>query len=152
MGIIISLIIIGLVLMLAEIMIIPGVGVAGILGIASMGGSCYYAFREYGTSAGYIVLAVTIALLILLLIWALRSKTWKKMALETNITSKANVPEVDVLVGDRGIAVTRLAPMGNVRFGIHVLEAAALEGMISTGAEVEIVMVDDKKIYVKECI
>ena len=55
MGLIITLILVGLVLILAEILLIPGVGVAGVLGLLSMGGSCYYAFYEFGTLTGGIV-------------------------------------------------------------------------------------------------
>ena len=151
MGLIIAMIIFGLVLMFAEILLIPGVGVAGVLGIISMGGSCYYAFKEFDNTAGVIVLGVNVVLWTLLLIWVLRSKTWKKMALDTNITSKVNVPEVVVAVGDKGIAATRLAPMGNVRFANHSLEVTAMEGMIASGVEVEVVLIDDKKVYVREC-
>ena len=151
MGLIVAMIIFGLVLMFAEILLIPGVGVAGVLGIISMGGSCYYAFREFDNTAGFIVLGVNVVLWTILLIWVLRSKTWKKMALETNITSKVNIPQVSVAVGDKGVAATRLAPMGNVRFANHSLEATAMDGMISSGSEVEVVLIDDKKIYVREC-
>ena len=52
MGLVVSLILIGLVLMLAEVLIIPGVGVAGVLGLLSMGGSCWYAFNEFGNITG----------------------------------------------------------------------------------------------------
>ena len=55
MGFIITLILVGLVLMFAEILIIPGVGVAGILGLLSLGGSCFYAFYEFGNTVGAIV-------------------------------------------------------------------------------------------------
>ena len=48
MGLIITLILVGLVLIFAEILLVPGVGVAGVLGLLSMGGSCFYAFMEYG--------------------------------------------------------------------------------------------------------
>ena len=44
MGLIVTLIIVGLILIFAEVLIIPGVGVAGILGLLSLGGSCFYAF------------------------------------------------------------------------------------------------------------
>jgi hypothetical protein len=44
MGLVISFIIIGLLLLFAEILIIPGVGVAGILGVLALAGSCVYAF------------------------------------------------------------------------------------------------------------
>ena len=45
MGFLITLVLVGLVLIFAEILLIPGVGVAGVLGLLSMGGSCYYAFH-----------------------------------------------------------------------------------------------------------
>lgn len=151
MGLIVALIILGLVLLLAEILLIPGIGIAGILGVLSMGGSCYWAFHEYGTSAGLLVLAIILVLLVLFLIWVLRAKTWEKMSLKTNISSKAVVPEVAVYVGDRGLTVTRLAPMGNVRFGDRVLEVTSIDGIINSSKEVEVVMIEDHRVFVKEC-
>ena len=150
MGLIIALIIIGLVLLLAEILLIPGVGFAGILGVLSMGGSCYIAFHDYGTTTGLIVLAIIIAILILFLIWVLRAKTWKKMTLETNIDSKAVSSDPAVLaVGDCGRTLTRLAPMGSARFGDYVIEVKAVEGMLDPNVDVRVVLIEDNKIYVK---
>jgi membrane-bound ClpP family serine protease len=148
MGLIISLILIGLVLMLAEVLIIPGVGVAGILGLLSMGGSCYYAFHEFGNVTGGIVSGVNGLLLLVLMIYVLRAKTWKRFALETNIDSKAVLQEHVLTVGDRGKTVTRLSPMGAVRVGDNVVEVKALEGMIDPGVEVEVVLIEDNRIYV----
>jgi hypothetical protein len=62
MGLLISLIIIGLLLLFAEILLIPGVGVAGIVGLLSLGGSCFYAFNQMGSTAGAIVTAVNVLL------------------------------------------------------------------------------------------
>lgn len=150
MGFIITLILVGLILVLAEILIIPGVGIAGILGLLSMGGSCFYAFHEMGNTAGAIVTAVNAVLLVALVVWVLRAKTWKRMALDTNIDSKAvDSGEEALVVGDRGRTVTRLAPMGTVRFGNRTFEAKALEGMIDQETEVEIVLMEDNRIYVK---
>ena len=89
MGLLITLILIGFVLILAEILIIPGVGVAGVLGLLSLGGSCYYAFYEFGSLTGGIVTGVMALILLLLTVYVLRAKTWKRFALETNIDSKA---------------------------------------------------------------
>lgn len=150
MGFIITLILVGLILVLAEILIIPGVGVAGILGLLSMGGSCFYAFHEIGNTAGAIVTAVNAVLLIGLIVFVLRAKTWKRMALDTNIDSKAvDSGEEALVVGDRGRTVTRLAPMGTVRFGDKTFEAKALEGMIDQETDVEVVLIEDSRIYVK---
>ena len=150
MGFIITLILVGLVLMFAEILLIPGVGVAGILGLISMGGSCFYAFHQYGNTVGAIVTAVNVVLLVALMIWGLRAKTWKRMTLETNIDSKAVASDSTVLaVGDRGKTLTRLAPMGSARFGNYVVEVKAVEGMLDPNVEVTVVLIEDNKIYVK---
>ncbi len=148
MELIISLILIGLVLMLIEILLIPGVGVVGILGILSMAGSCYFSFVEHGTTVGLIYTGGVILLLMVIMIFVLRAKTWKRAALQTNIGSKA-VEDASVAVGDRGKTVTRLAPMGSARFGNYVVEVKAWEGMMDPNVEVEVVQVEDNKIYVK---
>ena len=148
MGFVVSLILIGLVLIFAEILIIPGVGIAGILGLLSMGGSCYYAFYEFGSTTGGIVTGVNGLLLLLLSIYVLRAKTWKRFTLDTNIDSKAVSFDQVLSVGDRGKTVTRLSPTGVVRVGNNVIEVKALEGMIDPGVEVEVVLIEDNKIYV----
>ena len=150
MGLVITLILVGLILILAEILLVPGVGVAGILGLLSMGGSCYYAFYEFGELYGGVVTGVNALLIVAFTIYVLRAKTWKRMTLETNIDSKA-VESADrtLAVGYRGKSITRLAPMGSVRFSDDVYEAKALEGMIDPGVEVEIVLIEDNKVYVK---
>lgn len=148
MGLIITLILVGIVLMIAEILLIPGVGVAGILGLLSMGGSCWYAFHEFGNLTGAIVTVVTAVVLVVFAVVVLRAKTWKRMTLNTSITSKVNQLAVDLAVSDKGRTVTRLAPMGSARFGDEIVEVKALEGMIDPNVEVEICMIDDGKIYV----
>ena len=149
MGLIVSLILVGLILIFAEVLIIPGVGVAGILGLISMAGSCFYAFHEMGTTTGYIVTGVNALLLLVLVIYILRAKTWKKMTLETNIDSKAVSDDSAVVsVGDVGKAITRLSPMGSVRFGDVAVEVKEIEGMVEPGSNVEVVMIEDNKIYV----
>ena len=142
------MIIVGLLLLFAEILIIPGVGVAGILGLLSLAGSCVYAFLEIGNTAGIIVTAVLSVLLVALTVYVLRAKTWKRVSLSTNIESKA-VAEVTVSVGDEGKTLTRLAPMGQALIGEDPVEVKALEGMIDPDMDIVVVMIDDNKIYVK---
>ena len=148
MGLVISFIIIGLLLLFAEILIIPGVGVAGILGVLSLVGSCVYAFLEVSTTAGIITTVSVVVLLVVMTIYVLRAKTWKRISLNTNIDSKA-ISDVKVSVGDSGKTITRLAPMGQAVIGGESTEVKALEGMIDSNVEVVVVMIDDNKIYVK---
>lgn len=150
MAFIAVLILVGLVLIFAEILLIPGIGIAGVLGLLSMGGSCFYAFHELGTNAGIIVTVINATLIVGLTIWVLRAKTWKRFTLDTNIDSKAlSIDEDRIAIGDRGKTVTRLAPMGTARFENETYEVKALEGMIDPGVAIEIVLIEDNKIYVQ---
>lgn len=150
MGFIIALVIVGIVLIFAEILLIPGVGFAGILGILAIGGSCWYAFFEFGNVVGAIVTGVNVLILALLAVYVLRAKTWKRMTLNTNIDSKAvSVDEKILRVGMRGRTVTRLAPMGMARFENDSVEVKALEGMIDPDVIVEIVLIEDNRAYVR---
>ena len=150
MGFIITLILVGLVLIFAEILLVPGVGIAGVLGLLSRGGSCFYAFMEIGQTTGIIISVINAVLIVALTVWVLRAKTWRKMALKTNIDSKAVSSEASVLaLGDRGRTLTRLAPMGSARFKDFVVEVKALEGMLDPDVDVEVVLIEDGRIYVK---
>ena len=139
-------------MMIAEILLVPGIGVAGILGLLSMGGSCWYAFYEFGSLTGGIVTVVTAVVLVVFAVIVLRAKTWQKMTLNTKIESKVNNVTFELRVSDRGRTITRLAPMGSVRFGNEVVEVKALEGMIDPDTDVEICLMEEGKIYVTPII
>ena len=149
MGLIILLILSGILLLLAEIFIIPGIGVAGFLGVASLTGSCWYAFARLGNAAGTGVTVFNVILVTGLLIYCLRGKTWKRFELQEVIAGGAPGGPV-VVPGDRGTTVTRLAPMGTARFGGRTLEVTSDEGMLDPGVEVEVVRVEGNKIFVKQ--
>lgn len=147
MGLVITLILVGIILILVEILLIPGIGIAGILGLASICGSAYYAFAHLGPWTGVIVTVVNIALLAVLIFYALRGKTWKRLELDTVIDK--HIKEEEVAVGDRGMAATRLGPIGTARINDKSYEVTSLEGMIDAGTRVEIVHIENNKIYVK---
>ena len=71
--------------------------------------------------------------------------------LTTNIESKVNeVPGIEgINAGDRGIAVTRLAPMGTVRVKEMTFEAKSLAGFIDPKTEIEVVKISPSQILVK---
>lgn len=147
MGLVITLILVGIILILVEILLIPGIGIAGILGLTSICGSAYYAFAHLGPWTGVIVTVVNIALLAVLIFYALRGKTWKRLELDTVIDK--HIEEEEVAVSDRGIAATRLGPIGTARINDKSYEVTSLEGMIDAGTRVEIVHIEHNKIYVR---
>lgn len=149
MTFIILLMIAGILFLVAELLIVPGVGFAGFFGLASMIGASYFSFSQMGPTVGAIVTAIEIAVVIAVTVYALREKTWQKLALKTNIESKISDASVEVRIGQTGHTETRLAPMGTARFDGVAVEVKAMQGIIDAGTEIVITLIEDKKIYVK---
>ncbi len=148
--IIAALLITGIVLMFVEMLLIPGVGIAGILSFASFGAACWYAFNFIGRAAGIITTIIASIILIILIIIILRGKTWKRFELKTEVDSKVNVETEKVKVGDQGIAQTRLAPMGTGKFGgVYCEVKSVTNAMIAAGTPIEVVETEDNKVIVK---
>lgn len=153
MGPIVILIVVGLLLLLVETLLLPGFAVTGILGIACMGGACWLAFTTYGTTAGVIVTVICILLAAGLIVWVMRSSTWKKATLNTKIDAKVdvNADRAGIAVGTRGTAITRLAPMGMVRFEDgSKAEVSSASGFVDQGSEVEVSSIEGEKIFIKK--
>lgn len=136
-GIVLLLLVIGVVLLLIEFFLIPGISIAGVGGVLFLGGGIVYAYTAIGPEAGHLTVFGAIVIIALALWIFLKTRTLEKMSLKTEIESKNDpLAGVEVKEGDAGIAVSRLAPMGKVKVGGHVMEARSLNGFIDEGTEV----------------
>jgi membrane-bound ClpP family serine protease len=148
---IILLILLGVILFLVEFLIIPGVTVAGIGGALVMGVAVFMAYRTHGVTAGNYTLLAVLLVSIASLVLALRSKTWRRFMLKTNIDSKVEVGLEDQKIkpGDKGETVTRLAPIGMVRVNDLVIEGKSIGGFLDPKTTVEVTKVLGTQIIVK---
>lgn len=150
-GIVALLVVFATVLMLVEVVFIPGFGITGILGALSMIGSVFYAFFMVSNLAGWVTLVVVGMICIALFMWALYGKSLDKVALKKNIDSKVNAVDVKKFsVGDRGVAKTRLALIGEAVINGEVVEVKSEMGFINEGEKVEIIRFAIDSIYVKK--
>lgn len=130
--IIIVLIVSAVVLFLVELFVIPGISVAGLLAGGCIVFANYYAFAYLGTAGGFITLSVSALACIGSLILFMRSKTLDKIALKKNITSKVDrTAEDKVKVGDTGVAITRLALIGNAEIAGNIVEVKSVDGFLN---------------------
>ena len=121
--VIISLLIIGVLLILIEIIFIPGTTVFGILGFITFFLSSYIAFNTFGNQVGLIVLSISGIILITTIIYMLKSKTWEKVSLKKINTSKFNKGKTKLLnIGDIGKTKSSLKPYGKGIFNGKVYE------------------------------
>lgn len=143
------LILFGILLIVLEILIVPGfiVGIAGavfvLLGVS-------WTWQVYGTTTGIIVTLVSI-LLTGLSIWsALKTSFWKRFSLRDQLKGKMNVIDKNLVkVGDRGAAISSLRPMGTVRVNGVRFEAGTEGQMIPPNYPIIVVSVEENKLIVK---
>ena len=148
--IIISLIIFGILALLAEFLLIPGIGICGILGLGSIIYSAVYAFQFLGSTAGTIVVAIDVVIVVVTLVVMLKEKTWKRLELHEEIDSAVKDDSKLLYVGQRGRTLTRIAPMGTAVFqGVSCEVKSADNTLIDPGVEVEVTRLEDSQIYVK---
>ncbi len=152
MALIITLILIGVLLLAIELLIIPGFGLTGILGLLSIIGGIVLSFTMYGQTTGFIIMFSVILLLFLFTIIILRSKTWKKLSLKESINSKVDTQpnEKGLSVGVTGVTLSRLAPAGRARFNTTDTEVHSQEGIIPSGSKIEISRIEENKIFVRQ--
>ncbi|MFA7250751.1 MAG: NfeD family protein [Bacteroidales bacterium] len=150
MGLIITLIVLGLLLLIAEMTVIPGFGIAGILGLGSFIGAIVMAFIQFGNSIGFIVLFSSLIVCGILVFFVLRSKTWRKITLKKSIDEKAtkSPSEQGITVGMEGISLTRLSPTGNGRFGDVTVEVRSAQELIPPKTPIKVAYIEGLSIFV----
>lgn len=148
---IILLVFFGLLFLLAELVLLPGVSVGAILALVCYGSSIYLAFRNYGTVGGIVVLAVLVVLSLIVVVVSLRARTWQRFSLRQEIRSSSMpvLPADELHVGDRGRTLSRLSPMGKVEIGGRTYEAKSTGAYVDPQCEVEVVGFENFSVIVK---
>lgn len=147
------LILVGLLFIVLEILVIPGQGLFGVLGLIVMGIGIWQTYGAYGNVAGHIVLASSFVASVVSLVLSLRSKTWDRMMLNSKVDGKVNViDEQKIKVGDVGKSVSRLVPAGKAMFSNEFYEVHTHGDFIDPQKEIEVISIDHNKIIVKQKI
>lgn len=147
-AIIIILIVLGLILILLELFVTPGF-VTGLLGGVAWVYAIYKIYNSYGTVSGHLALSGLILLLVACIFIAVKSGFWDKVSLHQNTDGRVNnVP--DVKVGDSGFTISALRPMGKMLVNQTAIEVSTIGELVETGAFVEIIKIENNKIYVKQ--
>lgn len=144
------LLVIGIILILIEILFIPGTTIFGILGVISIFSSDYLSYIYYGSeiAIGYSILNSILSLIII--VYALKSDTWKKIALNKVHLEKVNKNKYDELKkGDLGLSSSSLKPYGKAIFGNKTYEVKSLENFIEENKKIKIINILQDKILVK---
>ncbi len=149
MTIIILLILTGLLLIILEFFVVPGITIAGLGGLGMIAAGIFMAYG-IDSSTGHITLASTIFATLIILFYALRTKTWQKLMLNSTINSHVDiVEESSINVGDTGKTITRLNPIGRARINGQEVEARCPGQFLDPKTAIEVTEVYKTYIIVK---
>lgn len=151
MGLIIILVLLGVFFLVAELIFLPGVTLGAILAAASYGAAIYFAFVRLGVIGGVFTIVVVVAASLIAVVVSLRAKTWQRLALKDKVEGTSmDSPAQALKVGDKGVTVSRLSPMGKVNIGGKVYEAKSVDAYIDQRCEVEVVDFENFNVVVKK--
>jgi len=166
--------VLGIVLILAEIFVIPGFGIAGILGFAALlvGGLAmlvpnlpdempipdsqwaWEVFQQGLLSISLAFIASVVGMIVIAhylprLPWAGRL-TLKPASSAAGPPQPQSSESMKIRPGQVGITESTLRPVGQVRFGEALVDASSETGMIASGINVRVLKNDGNRIIVEE--
>ncbi len=169
----------GLILLIVEILLLPGTLIAGLLGVACILGALIWSMSDiwpkevapltidvFLSPIADVMIGLVIAFVLALLLGSVLPRSWflGKLILVGNVgiganpTGPGNSPSavqtsgasVCPDVGSRGVAVTDMFPSGKVEIGGVRFHARTEMGFLSRGDEVEVVAARDSTIIVRK--
>lgn len=148
--IILLLILGGLVLLIIELLVIPGTTVVGIIGFILMAVGVWQAYIVYDSFMGTLVLLATLLISFGGFYLSLRTNTWKKVGLNKSIVSKVNTDSQKLQIGDVGTTTSRLNPMGKAFINNDFYEVSTNGDFVDNDEEIKIVAIDGNKVFVEK--
>ena len=148
--IVLLLVILGVVLLLVEFMLIPGVTIAGIGGVISFGVSVFLSFKYWGNLVGIIVLLSIVVFIPVLLYFLFKGKAVKPIMLNSDIESKViTVDSEKIHINDEGITIGRLAPIGRAKINGTNVEARSLGNYVEPKTKVRVIKIEGNTVIVE---
>ena len=166
-------IIVGMALLAAEVFVIPGFGIAGVLGltflamglVTSMGELPEGILWDYGHFQDpfrvfLYALGVTILLAIIVAKYLPRSRFGSWLVLDQDLSAsntqqkqltEGTATHLPVNVGDQGQATTPLRLSGKARFGKEIIDVISQVDYLDKGQDVEIIEIRGNRVVVVAC-
>ena len=149
--ILISLLILGIILVLVEVLFIPGTTLVGVLGVIVTAVGIYYGFLSFERDVAFTILGCTLIGNLVVIVYGFRSGAWERFSHKDTITSRSFDDRlIGLEVGQTGTTLSDFRPFGKVEIGDKVYEAKSEEGFLSVGTAVYIEKLEDNKIIVSK--
>jgi membrane-bound serine protease (ClpP class) len=150
----IALILVGLALLMAEVYLVPGFNVVGVLGLIVAGAGVVYAFVVQGPLGGVLALIGAVGGAGLLFTYFWRSGAWDRFILADDLRRDvlADAAEEESrarILGRTGVALTPLRPTGVADLDGERVEVVTEGAFIAAGSRIRVVAKDRRRYFVR---
>lgn len=147
---VILLIAIGLILIIVELIFIPGTTLIGILGFVLAGIGVWLGYATLGTQIGHLTLGLSVLVAGVAFFYSFRSNAWSKFALKGTINSRVNEDyQHNLQVGETGTTISALRPQGTALFNDQPHEVQTNGEFVNPNTTVRIIKLSQHKIIVE---
>lgn len=147
---ILILLILGIILLIVEFMLIPGITIAGIASVLAFGASIFFAFNYWGTLGGIITLVAIMIFVPVFLYFLFKGKAIQPLMLNSGIDGRIiNIDNEKIKVGDEAITTSRLNPLGNIKVNGIITEARSKGMYIDPKIKVRIIKIEGNTVIVE---
>lgn len=147
---VILLIAIGIGLMVAEVIFIPGVTVVGFLGFVFVIAGVIISFVSFDRMTGFVVLGGALISGLTALFIGFKAGAWEKFSLKSSINSRFNEDlKPDLKIGEKGITLSACRPMGKAEFKDRVFEIRTMGNYLPPGSKIRIIQITGSRIFVE---
>ena len=140
----------GLLLIVIEIIFIPGTTIVGIFGGLLSAYSIVKAYTTFGIETGHLFLVANVVAGTIILVVCFRTGVWHRFA--NNSVSEGKAIEdlnQELAVGDEGVTLSDLRPMGKAEFKSKNYEVQTLGAFCNHPSKIIIVDISRHKIIVQ---
>lgn len=151
LAMVVILMVLGFAFLGAELFVIPGFGVAGIIGVGGLVTGVSMAWVKFGSMWGTGLLMLSLVIATLALAVLLKTKTGKGLILDTSLAGTVAVSsdQATELLGVEGVAVTVLRPTGSAELGDARVEVETDGAFLPKGTRVRVVAVKLGRVVVE---
>lgn len=147
---VISLILFGLALIVAEIIFVPGTTLVGVVGFVFLVLGAGLSFNYFGSNTGWTVTGGTAVASGLILYYAFKANVWGRFSLKSTNTGKVNEGELEGIVeGTEGVALSALRPSGKAELGNRTFEVRTMGNYVESGTRIRVMQIISNQIIVE---
>ncbi len=141
---------VGLILILAEVLFVPGTTFVGVFGLVLSLVGLAFAFANFSSNAAWTISVFTVLINLGAIIYGFRSGVWTRFSLKSTLKGGTFDGRLEGLhLGMQGVATSDIKPIGKAMFGDKIYEVKSKIGFITVGSTVEIIKIDNNIILVK---